>query len=55
VTSGLSAEALWPYALEVYARPGVEPLLLRLQDEHGQCVPLLSLIHNLTLPTIRLV
>ena len=41
MTSGLSVEALWPYALEVYARPGVEPLLLRLQDEHGQCVPLL--------------
>ena len=38
---GLASEALWPYALEVYARPGVEPVLLRLQDEHDQCVPLL--------------
>ncbi|HLY80852.1 MAG TPA: TIGR02444 family protein [Caulobacteraceae bacterium] len=36
-----TAEALWPYALEVYGRPGVEPLLLRLQDDHGQCVLLL--------------
>ena len=35
------AEALWPYALELYARPGVEPLLLELQDAHGQCVPFL--------------
>jgi uncharacterized protein (TIGR02444 family) len=41
VTKGLAAEALWPYALEVYARPGVEAVLLRLQDEYGQCVPLL--------------
>jgi uncharacterized protein (TIGR02444 family) len=41
VTPGLAGEALWPYALEVYARPGVEALLLRLQDDHGQCVPLL--------------
>jgi uncharacterized protein (TIGR02444 family) len=29
---------LWPYALEVYARPGVEAALLELQDDHGQCV-----------------
>jgi uncharacterized protein (TIGR02444 family) len=41
VTPALTSEALWPYALEVYGRPGVEMLLLRLQDEHGQCVPLL--------------
>jgi uncharacterized protein (TIGR02444 family) len=41
VTAGLAAESLWPYALEVYGRPGVEALLLQLQDEHGQCVPLL--------------
>ena len=33
--------ALWPYALELYARPGVEPLLLELQDAHGQCAPML--------------
>jgi uncharacterized protein (TIGR02444 family) len=33
--------ALWPYALELYGRPGAEPLLLTLQDAHGQCVPLL--------------
>jgi uncharacterized protein (TIGR02444 family) len=31
--------ALWPYALDVYARPGVEALLLELQDTYGQCVP----------------
>lgn len=37
----LAAAALWPYALEVYGRPGVEPLALQLQDAHGQCVPLL--------------
>jgi uncharacterized protein (TIGR02444 family) len=41
VTSAGTAEALWPYALEVYGRPGVEAMLLTLQDEHGQCVPLL--------------
>jgi uncharacterized protein (TIGR02444 family) len=34
-------EALWPYALEIYGRPGVEPLMLELQDAHGQCVPYL--------------
>lgn len=33
--------ALWPYALELYGRPGAEPLLLELQDKHGQCVSLL--------------
>jgi len=33
--------ALWSYALELYARPGVEPLLLELQDAHGQCAPFL--------------
>jgi uncharacterized protein (TIGR02444 family) len=37
----VTAEALWPYALEVYGRPGVEPLLLALQDDHGQCAPYL--------------
>jgi uncharacterized protein (TIGR02444 family) len=37
----VSGEALWPYALEVYGRPGVEPLMLELQDGHGQCVPYL--------------
>jgi len=37
----LNREALWPYALEVYGRPGVEPLLLTLQDVHGQCAPFL--------------
>ena len=36
-----TTESLWPYALEVYGRPGVEAALLQLQDEHGQCVPLL--------------
>jgi len=37
----LTREALWPWALDVYARPGVEALLLELQDAHGQCVPYL--------------
>jgi uncharacterized protein (TIGR02444 family) len=37
----LTREALWPFALEVYGRPGVEALLLELQDGHDQCVPLL--------------
>jgi uncharacterized protein (TIGR02444 family) len=37
----VTAEALWPYALEVYARPGVEALMIELQDDHGQCVPFL--------------
>ena len=41
MTASRSREALWPYALEVYGRPGVEALLLRLQDDHGQCVPFL--------------
>jgi uncharacterized protein (TIGR02444 family) len=41
VTPGPTAEALWPYALDVYGRAGVEPLLLTLQDQHGQCVPFL--------------
>ena len=35
------AGSLWPYALDVYGRPGVEPLMLALQDQHGQCVPFL--------------
>jgi uncharacterized protein (TIGR02444 family) len=37
----LKGESLWPFALEVYGRPGVEPLLLELQDAHGQCAPYL--------------
>ncbi|MFI4936342.1 MAG: TIGR02444 family protein [Caulobacterales bacterium] len=37
----MTAQALWPFALEIYARPGVEPLLLTLQDDHGQCVAFL--------------
>ena len=37
----MNGEALWPYSLEVYGRPGVEALLLELQDGHGQCVPYL--------------
>jgi len=41
VTPGATSEALWPYALELYGRPGAQPLLLELQDAHGQCVPLL--------------
>ena len=37
----MTTEALWPYAMDVYARPGVEALLLTLQDTHGQCAPFL--------------
>jgi uncharacterized protein (TIGR02444 family) len=37
----VTREALWPYALELYGRPGAQPLLLALQDHHGQCVPYL--------------
>jgi uncharacterized protein (TIGR02444 family) len=37
----VTGQALWPYALDVYGRPGVEPLMLELQDTYGQCVPLL--------------
>lgn len=33
--------AFWDWALERYARPGVEALLIDLQDVHGQCVPYL--------------
>lgn len=29
---------LWDWAVQAYARPGVEPLCLALQDQHGQCV-----------------
>lgn len=31
----------WDWAVAAYARPGVEPALLDLQDRYGQCVPLL--------------
>jgi uncharacterized protein (TIGR02444 family) len=41
VTPAATVEALWPFSLELYGRPGVEPLLLELQDTHGQCVPFL--------------
>ena len=37
----MTAEALWPFALEFYARPGVEAALLELQDAHGQSPPYL--------------
>lgn len=33
--------AIWEWALEAYARPGVPEACLRLQDEHGQNVSLL--------------
>jgi len=33
--------SLWDFALALYAQPGVEAACLTLQDEHGQCVPLL--------------
>lgn len=32
---------LWDDAVGRYARPGVEAACLRLQDDHGQCAPLL--------------
>ena len=35
------AEALWSFAVDVYAVPGVEAACLALQDEHGLDVPLL--------------
>ena len=37
----MTAEALWPFALEVYGRPGVEATLLELQEAHGQSPPFL--------------
>jgi uncharacterized protein (TIGR02444 family) len=37
----VTREALWPWSLEAYGRPGVESLLLELQDVHGQNVPYL--------------
>ena len=33
--------SLWDWATAAYARPGAEALCLTLQDQHGQCVPLL--------------
>ncbi|RAK67214.1 TIGR02444 family protein [Phenylobacterium kunshanense] len=33
--------AIWEWALEAYARPGVPEACLKLQDEHGQNVSLL--------------
>lgn len=33
--------SLWDWALEAYARPGVQDACLNLQDGHGQCVPYL--------------
>ncbi len=32
---------LWEFAVEAYARPGVEAALIELQDRHGQSVPFL--------------
>jgi uncharacterized protein (TIGR02444 family) len=32
---------LWDWAVQGYARPGVEALCLELQDEYGQCVSFL--------------
>ncbi|MAK83776.1 TIGR02444 family protein [Phenylobacterium sp.] len=32
---------LWSWAVSVYGRPGVAEAALALQDDHGQCVPLL--------------
>ncbi|HTX49173.1 MAG TPA: TIGR02444 family protein [Caulobacteraceae bacterium] len=37
----MSEARLWPYALEVYGRPGGEAALLAAQDLHGQCIPYL--------------
>ena len=32
---------LWPWAVDAYGRPDVASAALALQDQHGQCVPLL--------------
>lgn len=32
---------LWPWAIDAYGRPDVATAALALQDDHGQCVPLL--------------
>lgn len=32
---------LWPWAVDAYGRPDVASAALALQDDHGQCVPLL--------------
>jgi uncharacterized protein (TIGR02444 family) len=32
---------LWDFAVATHAKPGVEAACLRLQDAHGQCIPLL--------------
>lgn len=37
----MARDALWTFALEAYARPGVAALCLRLQDEHGLDVDVL--------------
>jgi uncharacterized protein (TIGR02444 family) len=37
----VSSQGLWTFATDLYARPGVEALLLDLQDSHGQCVAFL--------------
>jgi len=39
--SEASDGALWPYALDVYDRPGVEPALLEAQDTYDQNIPYL--------------
>ena len=36
-----ASQPLWDFAVEVYARPGVRELCLRLQDEHGLDVDVL--------------
>ena len=33
--------SLWDFAVATYRRPAVEEVCLALQDDHGQCVPLL--------------
>lgn len=33
--------SLWDHAVRAYAAPRVEAICLALQDDHGQCVPLL--------------
>ncbi len=33
--------SLWSWAVSTYGRTGVAPAALALQDDHGQCVPLL--------------
>lgn len=54
----LAAAPLWPFALDLYARPGVEAACLRLQDEAGVDVCELLwrcwLLHHGAVPDVAL-